>query len=154
MTWGWVGSSTTGMLGAQSTYAVLHGPRARGTQHGRMKGGYGGHPFRYSSPQHQSGQGAPIVRRPEAGGTRFGRSDEIPRLLPRSYNIIAQQCADEILTGDHCQRNASCQLGVIHSLDPSKISDAVQKSADFRAGMTMHFNCVKADTKERFEDPP
>lgn len=157
------GSGVQGMIGARSGHTndplsgPLSGPRARGTQHGRLPGGYGchlsRHRFAHHGPyHHHAGQGTPLPRRLQDGLSAFGGAHEIPRLLPRSVNTVSQQCADEILASDQCQRNALCQLGVAHSLDPNRVRTDATQDLNFRAGARMHTNCVRAQTQPKFDD--
>lgn len=80
----------------------------------------------------------------------WNRGNYAPLLLPRSEIQISQACAQRLMTEDWCQRDASCQLGVVYAMDPSTVQLAAAANIDaaaFVRGSQKLASCVNAATQ-------
>jgi hypothetical protein len=125
-------------------------------RHGRTGGRHGGRHDRHfgKGGGYHSGQGDR-----HRGYSPFRSFRRWPVQVPTypyharlSYDTIAQQCANNILSPQHdlCQGDASCQMGVVWAVDPSTIQIGLATNIAgeaFQHGAAMQRMCVQAGTE-------
>jgi hypothetical protein len=79
---------------------------------------------------------------PSAWGNSIWSSPTNPGNAP----TLTRQCADDIANEDTCNRNASCQLGVLHAANAPSVDLASVPNLDweqFQLGRVLHSRCVQ-----------